>query len=95
MGIYFGYAFVLQLGLEFLLINFSGGLTPMISVHKYVSFVIGFLLPFGVVFEIPLIAYFLTKAGFITPHFLRKHRRLTILIIFVIAAILTPADKVS
>ena len=57
-GIVFGYIFVLELGLKIPLINFSGGLTPMISVSKYVSFVISFLLPFGIVFEIPLITYF-------------------------------------
>lgn len=94
-GIAFGYIFVLELGLKFLLINFSGGLTPMISVSKYVSFVIAFLLPFGIVFEIPLVAFFLTKMGIVTPQYLRKNRRYVIFIIFVLAAILTPPDIIS
>jgi sec-independent protein translocase protein TatC len=93
-GIVFGYIFVLELGLRILLINFSGGLTPMISVSKYVSFVISFLLPFGIVFEIPIITYFLTKMGFVTPQYLRKNRRYVILIMFVIAAVLSPGPDV-
>ncbi|MGI6224872.1 MAG: twin-arginine translocase subunit TatC [Peptococcales bacterium] len=94
-GIAFAYLFVLELGLKFLLINFSGGLTPMISVSKYVSFVITFLLPFGIVFEIPLVAYFLTRMGIVTPQYLRQKRRYVIFIIFVLAAILTPPDIIS
>jgi len=93
-GIIFGYIFVLELGLKVLIINFSGGLTPMISVSKYVSFVISFLLPFGIVFEIPLITYFLTKMGFVTPKFLRQKRRYVILIMFIIAAVLSPGPDI-
>jgi len=93
-GIVFGYVFVLELGLRVLLINFSGGLTPMISVSKYVSFVISFLLPFGLVFEIPLVTYFLTKIGFVTPKFLRDKRKYVILIMFIIAAVLSPGPDI-
>jgi len=93
-GITFGYVFVLELGLKVLLINLSTGLTPMISVSKYVSFVISFLLPFGLVFEIPLITYFLTRMGFVTPQFLRDKRRYVILIMFIIAAVLSPGPDI-
>ncbi|NLT96004.1 MAG: twin-arginine translocase subunit TatC [Clostridia bacterium] len=93
-GIVFGYVFVLELGLKILLINFSGGLTPMISVSKYVAFVISFLLPFGIVFEIPLITYFLTKLGIVTPQYLRKNRRFIIFIMVVLAAVLSPGGDI-
>src|SRR5690554_4244008 len=93
-GIAFGYVFVLELGLKILLINFSGGLTPMISVSKYVTFVLSFLLPFGIVFEIPLITYFLTKVGIVTPQYLRKNRRYIIFIMVVLAAVLSPGGDV-
>jgi len=93
-GIAFGYIFVLELGLKILLINFSGGLTPMISVSKYVSFVISFLLPFGIVFEIPLITYFLTRMGLVTPQYLRKNRRYVIFLMVVLAAVLSPGPDI-
>lgn len=93
-GITFGYTFVLELGLKVLLINFSEGLTPMIAVSKYVSFVISFLLPFGLIFEIPLVTLFLTKLGIITPAFLRKKRKYVILIMFVLAAVLSPGPDI-
>lgn len=93
-GIVFGYVFVLEIGLKVLLINFSGGLTPMISVSKYVSFVISFLLPFGIVFEIPLITFFLTKIGVVTPQYLRKNRRYVIFIMVVLAAVLSPGPDI-
>ena len=93
-GIVFGYIFVLELGLRILLINFSGGLTPMISVSKYVSFVISFLLPFGLVFEIPLITFFLTRMGIVTPKYLRKNRRYVIFLMFILAAVLSPGPDI-
>lgn len=93
-GIAFGYIFVLELGLKILLINFSGGLTPMISVSKYVSFVISFLLPFGIVFEIPLITYFLTRMGIVTPQYLKKNRRYVIFLMVVLAAVLSPGPDI-
>lgn len=93
-GIAFGYIFVLELGLRILIIDFSGGLTPMISVSKYVSFVLSFLLPFGIVFEIPLVTYFLTKMGLITPKFMREKRRYVILIMFTLAAVLSPGPDI-
>ena len=66
----------------------------MISVSKYVSFIISFLLPFGLVFEIPLVTYFLTRMGLITPKFLRKNRRYVIFFIFVLAAVLSPGPDI-
>ncbi|SMB96585.1 Sec-independent protein translocase TatC [Desulfonispora thiosulfatigenes DSM 11270] len=93
-GIVFGYKLVLDLSLKILIINFSEGLSPMISVSKYVSFVISFLLPFGIIFEIPLITFFLTKLGLISAKFLREKRKYVILIMFVLAAVLSPGPDV-
>jgi len=95
LGIIFAYQFVLDLALEFLVVNCSIALSPMISASKYVTFVLGFLLPFGIAFEIPIAAYILTKGGIITPEKLRHNRRYVLLIIFVFAALLTPPDVIS
>ena len=94
-GIAFGYFFVLRLGLKALLFTFSGNMNPVISVESYVSFVLSFLIPFGLVFEIPLFVYFLTKAGIVDPVMLRTKRKYVILIILILAAMLTPPDIIS
>ncbi|QNB45895.1 twin-arginine translocase subunit TatC [Thermanaerosceptrum fracticalcis] len=93
-GIFFAYKYALGLGLKVLLIDFSGGLTPMISISKYISFIIAFLVPFGIVFEIPIITYFLTCLGLITPQFLREKRGYVILGMFILAAVLSPGSDV-
>jgi sec-independent protein translocase protein TatC len=95
LGIVFAYKVVLVLGLKFLLVNFSGGLTPMISASRYLTFMLTFLFPFGIAFEIPVATYILTKVGVLTSKKLRKKRRYVILIIFIIAAFLTPPDVIS
>jgi sec-independent protein translocase protein TatC len=53
------------------------------------------ILVFGIVFELPLLAFFLTKLGILTPEFLRSKRRYGIVAIFIVAAILTPPDVFS
>ncbi len=93
-GIVFAYVCVLGLGLKVLLVNFSAGLTAMISVSKYVSFVISFLLPFGIIFEIPLITFLLSRAGIISPGLLKRKRGYVILTIFILAAFLSPGADV-
>lgn len=92
-GISFGYFIVLELGLAFLL-GFSQGLTPMISVSKYVSFFISFLFPFGLIFQIPLVTLLLSKLGIVTPKLLRAKRGYVVLGIFILAAVFSPGSDV-
>lgn len=94
-GISFGYFFVLRLGLKALLFTLSGDFIPVISAASYVSFVLSFLIPFGLVFEIPLFVYFLTKVGIVNPNMLRSKRKYMILIVLILAALLTPPDVIS
>ncbi|GAB4258403.1 twin-arginine translocase subunit TatC [Thermincola ferriacetica] len=95
-GVVFGYLTVFNFGIEFLL-GFGGdGLEPMLSLSKYLSFAFWFLLPFGLIFEMPLVILFLTRLGLVTPQFLAKNRRFALLIIFIISAVVTPTtDMVS
>ena len=67
----------------------------MISVKSYIDFVLSTILGCGFVFETPLLALFLAKVGVIDAQFLVRYRRAAILIIFIVAAILTPPDVVS
>lgn len=98
---YFWPGYVLRILLFFkvalyaLLFNFSGEFDPFITVANYLSFVGKFLIPFGIVFEIPLLIYFLTKFDLVTPETLVKYRRYMILLIVVIAGVFSPPDVVS
>ena len=93
-GIVFAYLCV-SIRAKILLITLAANLTPMISFSFYISFIFKFLIPFGLVFEIPVITYFLTKVRLITPELLITKRKYFIFGIFVLAAILTPPDIIS
>ncbi|MBN1426339.1 twin-arginine translocase subunit TatC [Candidatus Fermentibacteria bacterium] len=62
------------------------------SVAKYVAFVLNLMLAFGAIFEMPVAMFFLTKLGIVTPRLLRKKWRHAMVIIFILAAIVTPPD---
>ena len=82
-------------------INFFGNykLSPMIpnivKMDDYYDTVSTLIIAMGAVFELPIIMYFLTRIGLITPSFLRKQRRFAVLILFIIAEIITPPDLFS
>lgn len=89
-GILFGFFAVYGLGIKFLL-EFGGPeLMPMISIGKYVSFTLTFLMPFGLVFELPLAAFFLAQLGFLSYKFMVKSRKYALLISVVISAAIVP-----
>ncbi|MFA6384053.1 MAG: twin-arginine translocase subunit TatC, partial [Candidatus Omnitrophota bacterium] len=72
----------------------SDVLVPMISISRYLSFVFGMVFSFGIVFELPLIMGFLVKLGVLQAVTLRKQRRFAVVIIFILAAALTPGPDV-
>lgn len=94
-GMAFAYFVVLPIGIKFFLGFATESLQPMLSMESYVDFVIMFLLPFGLIFELPLVIIILSKIGLITSALLKRSRRYVIFGIFVFAAILTPPDVVS
>ena len=67
----------------------------MISVEEYLSFALKLVIAFGLVFEMPLFAYFLARLRLLTADAMRRHRKYAVLIIFIVAAILTPPDVFS
>lgn len=95
VGLAFGYYVVLRMALRTLIFDFSGQFDPFVTVQNYFSFVGRFMLPFGLVFEIPLFVYFLTKIGMVTPDKLAKSRKYIIVAVLIIGAILTPPDVIS
>lgn len=90
VGAGFCYYIVLPYGLSFLLGFQTADLVAMITIEEYFGFVTTILLVFGLLFEMPVISYLLSRLGILTPEFLRQKRRYGIVTIFVIAAVLTP-----
>ncbi len=92
-GGYFGYKIVYPRALEFL-INFGRQFQPMITIGEYTQLFLSIVLGMGLIFEMPIIVFFLAFMGILSPGFMLKHLRYAILIIFVIAAIVTPTPDV-
>jgi len=90
-GVLFGYFFVIPTAFEFFIAFSSEFLKPMVSFREYLSFTMKFLLAFGVSFELPVFIFFMTKAGILNVRILTSYRRYAILIIFIVAAVLTPS----
>ena len=95
-GVLFSYFGILPLVLNFFVYIAGENLETMFKVDQYVNFVMAFSIPFGLVFELPVIIFFLTKIGVVKPQTLSKNRKYAILIIVVGAAALTPGpDPIS
>lgn len=94
-GALFCYFVIIPYGLNFLLGFSTDQLEPNIQIKEYLKFVTLLILVFGIIFELPLLSFFLTKMGMLTPELLRTKRRYGIVIIFIVAAILTPPDVVT
>lgn len=94
-GAAFCFFLVFPIAFKFFMGFATETIVPMISVEEYLSFALKLLIAFGLVFEMPLFAYFLSRFGLLTPEFMRRTRRYAILVIFIVAAILTPPDVFS
>jgi sec-independent protein translocase protein TatC len=88
-GIAFGYFVTLPYVLKFL-VSFKGPVVPMISINEYFDLILMILLGLGLVFELPILIFFLSLFGIVTPSFLWKNFRYAILVIAIVAAIITP-----
>lgn len=95
-GVLFAYFGILRLVLNFFIYIAGSNLDTMFKVDQYVSFVMAFTIPFGLVFELPVIVFFLTKLGIIRYEMLSGNRKYALLVIVILAAALTPGpDPVS
>lgn len=94
-GALFGYFVVFPFGFKFFLGFATDYIQALPSVKQYFSFAVKLLFAFGLVFELPVVIFFLTKIGIVTPDLLKKKRKYAILLTFVAAAILTPPDVIT
>src|SRR5690606_14183587 len=96
LGVLFGYYIVTPVSMNFLgTYNVSSEISNEIDLDSYISLVRSSSLASGLVFELPIIIYFLTKIGLVTPQFLRKYRKFALIIVLIISAIITPPDVAS
>ena len=96
IGVLFAYFGVLRLILNFLIYIAGESLDTMFKVDQYVSFVLAFTIPFGLVFELPVVVFFLSKLGIVRYEQLARNRKYALLVIVILAAALTPGpDPIS
>jgi sec-independent protein translocase protein TatC len=92
-GGYFAYKMVYPAALNFL-IEYSAQFTPMITINEYTNLFMTIVLGLGVVFEMPILVFFLALFGIVSPGWMWRNLRYSILVIFIIAAIITPTTDI-
>jgi sec-independent protein translocase protein TatC len=92
-GGYFGYRIVYPRALEFL-IGFGSQFQPMITISEYTSLFLSIVLGMGLIFEMPILIFFLALMGIISASFMWNNFRYAILVIFIVAAIVTPTPDI-
>ena len=96
LGILFGYYLIVPLSVNFLgSYSVSEEVTSMINLRSYINTVASISLASGIIFELPVLVYFLTKIGLVSPEFLKKNRRHSFIVILTLSAIITPPDIFS
>lgn len=94
-GILFGYYIIAPFSISFLAGYTLEGLQVAPTLDSYVTYMTMFTIPTGLIFQMPVVAYFLTRIGILGAKFLRTYRRHAIVVILIIAAIITPPDVMS
>lgn len=96
LGVLFGYYIVTPLSINFLAnYSISELVENQIDIGSYIGLVRSAAIASGLVFELPIIIYFLTKIGLVTPEFLKKYRKYALVIVLILSAIITPPDIAS
>ena len=95
VGAVFAYMILIPMVLPFLFNMGTESIDANINITEYMRFVLQLILVAGLIFELPILSFFLTRIGLLTPAFLKKYRRYSIVIIFIFAAIVTPPDPIS
>ncbi|HRN99281.1 MAG TPA: twin-arginine translocase subunit TatC, partial [Flavobacterium sp.] len=96
LGVLFGYFIIIPMSVNFFAsFSVSDAIKNEFNLQSYIGMVKTSLIACGLFFELPIIVYFLTRLGLVTPEFLRKYWRYAVVIILIVAAIVTPPDVVS
>lgn len=96
LGVLFGYYIIAPLSINFLgTYTVSAEVANEIDISSYISTVRASVIACGIMFELPILIYFLARVGLVTPELLKKYRKFAIVIIFMLAAVITPPDVAS
>ncbi|MBC7777698.1 MAG: twin-arginine translocase subunit TatC [Phycisphaerae bacterium] len=95
LGVLFGYYIIAPFSISFLASYTVEGLDVSPTLGSYVTYMTMFTLPMGMIFEMPILAYFLAKIGIVGAAVMRNYRRHAVVVILIAAAIITPPDVVS
>lgn len=96
LGVLFGYYVITPLSINFLgTYSVSSEITNQFDISSYISLVRSSSIAAGLVFELPIIIYFLTKIGIVTPQILKKYRKYALVGVLIISAVITPPDVAS
>ena len=90
IGVLFSYYLVLPTAIEFFIGFGTDGLQPLFSIGQYIDFVVGFIIPFGITFELPLIIVALGALGILSSQRVRKFRKIFILLAFIVGGVISP-----
>lgn len=95
-GVLFGYYVLTPLSINFLgKYQVSEVVLNEFDIGSYISLVRSSVIASGLIFELPIIIYFLTKIGLVTPESLRKYRKISLVVVLILAAVITPPDILS
>ncbi len=96
MGVLFGYYVVTPLSIRFLgTYNVSAEIFNDFDLNSYTALVRASVLASGLIFELPILVYYLTKIGLITPELMRKYRKIALVLVMFLSAVITPPDVAS
>lgn len=95
IGVIFAYRCILPLSLKFFVGMSLDKIEPLFSFSNYIAFISSLLASFGIVFELPMVISLLTVLNLINPKQLKAYRKYVVLLIFIVAAFLTPPDIIS
>lgn len=97
IGVVFSYYTIFQVGIDFFFgyAGASGNVQAAYALNQYINFALGFLLPFGVIFELPILILLLTRIGIVSPRFLAANRKYVILLILIVAVIFSPSPDLA
>ncbi|MBD0823895.1 twin-arginine translocase subunit TatC [Aestuariibaculum marinum] len=96
LGALFGYYIITPLSINFLAnYSISGAVKNNVDISSYIGLVRSSVLASGLIFELPIVIYFLTKIGLVTPEILRKYRKFALVIVLILSAVITPPDIAS
>ncbi len=94
-GVLFGYYIIAPFGVRFLVGYEIAGVVNRPTLGSLIGYMIMFTVPSGIIFELPVVVYVLSKIGLLTPEVMRKYRRHAIIGVLVVAAVFTPPDAVT